>query len=350
MAEDLGEAARAGNVAKVKALLKKPGVDFESAKVQNACVGAALAQQAEVVQAFLEAGAPLTCSDKEGRRLVPACCRSSLAESIALLVSLRADVSKPDGDGSLPMSLAIKNKSPSCVKELLRGGAVPPANADMPGLANLMLEVQFEQCEAEIRPLAGEEVDPQQLVEAERVVLEGMEDHKRLVKRHEDIRAAKKLAEVEKKIVAAEEQLAASQAASVEFVEAMNLKKIGIRNAEADLHKLEKEIDSVQMNYVQLKEDDAKLKEELISSQQMLKEAQALRDELEAAKLEREQLSGKVQGELQELEKLIEEQTQENARLTQELLGAREDLEGKMRDKEEAKLLTEKAHQLVDTL
>ncbi|CAE7342044.1 unnamed protein product, partial [Symbiodinium pilosum] len=200
MADELGDAARSGNVQKVK--------------VQNACVGAALAKEAECVAAFLEAGAPLTCSDKEGRRLLPACCRSNLAESIALLVSLRADVSKPDGDGSLPMSLAIQNKSMSCVKELLRGGAQPPANADMPGLANLMLEVQFEQCEQEIRPLANEQVDPAQLIEAERVVLEGMEDHKRLIKRHEDTRAAKSLAELERQIAEAQAKLDATKLSS----------------------------------------------------------------------------------------------------------------------------------------
>ncbi|CAE6962902.1 unnamed protein product [Symbiodinium natans] len=349
MADELGEAAKAGNVPKVKALLKK-SADLESAKVQNACVSAALEKQAECVQAFLEAGAPLTCSDREGRRLLPACCRSNLAESIALMVSLRADVSKPDGDGSLPMSLAIKNKSMSCVKELLRGGAQPPANADLPGLANLMLEVQFEQCEAEIRPLANEEVDPAQLIEAERVVLEGMEDHKRWIKRHEDIRASKSLSAVENQIADAQAQLDATKASSVEFVEAMNLKKIAMRDAEAELHKLKKEIDSVRQNYTQLKQDDAKLKEELIASNEMFKQAQAERDALEAARLEREQLSGKVQEELLELERLIEEQTQENANYQQELLAARDDLESKMRDKEEAKLLTEKAHQLVDTL
>ncbi|CAE7567138.1 Lamb2 [Symbiodinium sp. CCMP2456] len=349
MAEDLGEAAKSGNVPKVKALLKKCQ-DFESAKVQNACVGAAIAQQAECVQAFLEAGAPLTCSDKEGRRLLPACCRSNLAESIALMVSLRADVSKPDGDGSLPMSLAIQNKSMSCVKELLRGGAQPPANADMPGLANLMLEVQFEQCEAEIRPLATAEVDPAELLEAERVVLEGMEDHKRLIKLHEDTRASKSLAEVERQIADAQAKLEATKASSVEYVESMNQKKIAIRNAEAELHKLHKEIHSVQDTYTKLKEEDAKLKQELITSHEILKEAQAERDALEAARLEREQLTGKVQEELQELEKLIEEQTQQNAGYQHELLAAREDLESKMRDKEEAKLLTEKAHQLVDTL
>eukprot|EP00913_Durusdinium_trenchii_P013854 g13006.t1 len=76
----------------------------------------------------------------------------------------------------------------------------------------------------------------------------------------------------------------------------------------------------------------------------------AERDALMAAQLEREQLAGKVQQELTELENQIQEALQHNAKLQEELPFVRQELASKLRDKEEAKKLTEKAHQLVETL
>ncbi|CAJ1454310.1 unnamed protein product [Effrenium voratum] len=76
----------------------------------------------------------------------------------------------------------------------------------------------------------------------------------------------------------------------------------------------------------------------------------AERDALQAARLEREQRAGQAQRELEELERLIEEEMQINAKYQEELPLAREDLESKMRDKEEAKRLNERAHDLMDTL
>eukprot|EP00435_Cladocopium_sp_Y103_P038010 s2195_g10.t1 len=66
------------------------------------------------------------------------------------------------------------------------------------------------------------------------------------------------------------------------------------------------------------------------------------RDEILAAQLEREQLANQVQKELADLEQQIQDVSQQNAKLQEELPFVRAELDSKLRDKEEAKRLTEK--------
>lgn len=349
MADELVEAAHLGNVEKLKDFFKK-GMDATSTRVQHACVMAAANKQESAVQVFLERGVPLTCSDREGKKLIHTCVRNDMPKSIALLVTMKADVTKPDSDGALPISLAIKNKFRQCIKELLIGGASVPHNAEMPGLANIVLEVQLQQCANEIRPLAKSEVKNAEILEAERAVLDGMKEHKRLLKLNEDSRAAKSLVELEEPLDSATDALGEAQQTSAALVEELSQRRIEVRNAETELSKLRKEMSSVLDNFNELKEEDAKLKVEIEESNRQLKEYTAERDALMAAQLEREQLAGKVQQELTELENQIQEALQHNAKLQEELPFVRQELASKLRDKEEAKKLTEKAHQLVETL
>lgn len=349
MADELVEAAQHGNVEKLKVFFKK-GMDASTTRVQHACVVAAQAKHEEAVKVFLEGGVPLTCSDREGRRLIHTCARNDLPKTIKLMVSMKADVRKPDSDGALPISLAIKNKFHAAVKELLMGGATVPANAEMPGLAAIVMEVQLEQCGNEIRPLAGCEVDPQDILEAERSVLEGMQEHKRLLKLQEDSRAAKSLIELESHIKEEEETLEEIQKNSAGLIDELSQRKIDVRNAETELSKLRKELSSVLETFNETKEDDEKLKVELEENSRQLKELTKERDEILAAQLEREQLANQVQKELADLEQQIQDVSQQNAKLQEELPFVRAELDSKLRDKEEAKRLTEKAHELVETL
>ena len=349
MTDELVEAAQHGNVEKLKVFFKK-GMDAATTKVQHACVVAAQAKQEEAVRIFLEGGVPTSCSDREGRKLIHTCARNDLSKTIKLMVSMKADVTKPDGDGALPISLAIKNKFKDCVKELLMGGATVPANAEMPGLASIVMEVQLEQCGNEIRPLAGCEVESQQIFDAERSVLEGMKEHKRLLKLQEDSRAAKNLVDFDGRIEEAENALSDAQKVSAGLIEELSMRKIDVRNAESELSKLRKELSTVLETFNDTKEEDEKLKVELDENCRQLKQLTKERDELLAAQLEREQQAQKVQQELAELEQQIQDALAHNAKLQEELPFVRAELDSKMRDKEEAKKLTEKAHELVESL
>ncbi|CAJ1379715.1 unnamed protein product [Effrenium voratum] len=123
----------------------------------------------------------------------------------------------------MAISLAIKNKFRGAVKELLMGGASVPTNAEMPGLAAVVMEAQLEQCANEIRPLADTEVDPAELVEAEKVVLEGMKEHQRLIKLSEDSRASKVLVDLEARIVEAQAKVEETQQGTAELLDELRL-------------------------------------------------------------------------------------------------------------------------------
>eukprot|EP00913_Durusdinium_trenchii_P010954 g10281.t1 len=184
---------------KLKDFFKK-GMDATSTRVQHACVMAAANKQETSVGVFLERGVPLTCSDREGKKLIHTCVRNDMPKSIALLVTMKADFRQ-------------------CIKELLIGGASVPHNAEMPGLANIVLEVQLQQCANEIRPLAKSEVKNAEILEAER----------------------------------------AAQQTSAALVEELSQRRIEVRNAETELSKLRKEMSSVLDNFNELKEEDAKV-------------------------------------------------------------------------------------------
>ncbi|CAJ1329089.1 unnamed protein product [Effrenium voratum] len=272
MADELVEAAQKGNVEKLKAFFKK-GISADSTRAMHACVMAARERQEDAVRVFLENGVPLTCSDREGKRLLHTCARNDCAETIKLMVSMRADVTKPDSDGAMAISLAIKNKFRGAVKELLMGGASVPTNAEMPGLAAVVMEAQLEQCANEIRPLADTEVDPAELVEAEKVVLEGMKEHQRLIKLSEDSRASKVLVDLEARIVEAQAKVEETQQGTAELLDELSQRKIDVRNAEQELSKLRKETSAVLETLNQTKEEDSKLTIDLEESHKLLKEA-----------------------------------------------------------------------------
>eukprot|EP00441_Pelagodinium_beii_P040085 CAMPEP_0197628078 /NCGR_PEP_ID=MMETSP1338-20131121/6496_1 /TAXON_ID=43686 ORGANISM="Pelagodinium beii, Strain RCC1491" /NCGR_SAMPLE_ID=MMETSP1338 /ASSEMBLY_ACC=CAM_ASM_000754 /LENGTH=357 /DNA_ID=CAMNT_0043198965 /DNA_START=78 /DNA_END=1151 /DNA_ORIENTATION=- len=347
--DDWAVGAEQGDMQKLNGLFLHGGLDGKHHKVQNAAVVAAYAAKEEAVMAFLEFGVPVDCADKDGKRLLHACCRTGLAKPIEKMIDGRADVNKIDHDKSNALGLALKAKHLGCIKEFLKAGMeLPPGNDTIPGLAAVYKEAAVERQTKQLRTLVDTEVDPAEINKAEAQVWESMKAHLTLLKLDTDARAAKVLVELERK--ADEEQKVALEAQEMEEQMKNKLKnrKIEIAAQETALAKVVKELEEVQDLLKDAKAEDAKLAAELSERRGYLNEEMDEYRAIEKERLRREMYAEKVQLEVKEFEKEVEAARTRNEELNFDLTDAKSELRSWLADKEAAAQLTAQAHALMN--
>eukprot|EP00931_Biecheleriopsis_adriatica_P004590 TRINITY_DN106233_c0_g1_i1.p1 TRINITY_DN106233_c0_g1~~TRINITY_DN106233_c0_g1_i1.p1 ORF type:complete len:368 (-),score=131.07 TRINITY_DN106233_c0_g1_i1:58-1113(-) len=347
MADEWQAAAETGNVQMLKTLFKMGTLDQKALKVQAACVAAANQGQAEAVEAFLDWGVPITCQDKEGKRLFHACIRKGLASPVEKLIEKRADPAQLDIDGSVPVHLAVKNKHLPVVKALLRGGVTVPPGLEMPGLAAVVTEVQIEKGTEELRKLADVEVEMADIKKAEEEVSKQMAEQLRLLKLKEDAKAAKVLVELERQRALEEQAAREAQQAEAAVLDKQENLKMQMQAAELDHSKHVKDFNQVQAELEDAKAADAQMVTEIAEKKKEFLQEKAKLDEIEKARAEREAHAKEVQAELKELQNLVEAEKKKNAGLEEQLKAAEADLRGWQADRKKAAELTAQAHKLL---
>ena len=128
MAEALHEAAREGDLAQVRRLLKKPGVDVDARYGQTTALHrAARGGHTACLQALLAAGASVHALDHYFSNWTPLhsamIAREGHAACVRALIAAGSDVNRRDRRGCTPFRRAIFTNRRCVLKILLRAGA-----------------------------------------------------------------------------------------------------------------------------------------------------------------------------------------------------------------------------------
>lgn len=161
-AQSLVDAAKSGNTAEVRALLKRPGVDVNAADsgLVTALDWAAQRDDLEMAQLLLKAGAKANVSSRDGVTPLQLAALNRDADMAEALLQAGADANASSPNGETVLMKAARAGDPKLVELLLTHGADAGARGSAFGETALMLAAAENQAQA-IAVLAkhGVEID-----------------------------------------------------------------------------------------------------------------------------------------------------------------------------------------------
>ncbi len=124
-ATPLSSAAGKGNEAGMELLLKRPGIELNTAsqKGETALHRAAEAGHTKCVKLLLEKGAKVEISDKHGKTALSVAAAKGHKVIAKVLLKHGANINKQDSKGNTPLALAAENNHDAVVRFLLESGA-----------------------------------------------------------------------------------------------------------------------------------------------------------------------------------------------------------------------------------
>jgi len=351
MADDLLETAATGDLARLQLLINKDIFDSTGPKAVAALMAAGAKNHVEILAALSDWGTPLlTSRDLDGRLLLHVAATAGAELTVGHLLEHRAHVGELDSvSRKTVMQMAIKAHKMGVVRILLKAGAeLPPDALDAdPGLLAIIREVRMESVAVKLREVAGHNISPEEMMEADDAIWAAMGRHMQLIQMREEIRASKALSDIDQLKLTETEAADRTQQAEEALSADLGQYRVNLTKQQSLIRDLNRDVHAVRTSELVLLEEAATMRQQIDERHSELSQATHEREEsLKAADEEQ-----KVHDSFKLANRTVMDEfsaaNAHKASLQADLQTLQLELTGWRRDKETAAKLTAQAHALL---
>lgn len=361
--DELLAAVESGVAADVQKITRKNVYTPDQRKSKRAAVIASEKNLVKCLEVLLAWGVSTEATNdidgETGATCLHVAAKYASMDTLKFLLRRRANVNAKQGEGLTPVQCAIaqanKEAAPGAasakhieaIKMLLKNGA-KITNADhATGLAVAVREVQFEAVTTSLREATLRQVTTAHLEEAEARVKEAMAEHLELIEHRERAKAGQQLIEFEAVIKA--EMLVAqrSKTSAAKLQMQLNERSILYEGARKELEGVDRDMVELGEELQEFEAQQEALTTELEERHAELEQHNSELGELRSTRQEAEDAHDEAEARHGEWESEVAASRARAAEVKAEVVAARGELRGWLKDKEDAHRLTEQAKQVL---
>jgi len=347
--DEFAVAAFDGDLERLREVIKTKEFKPINQRAKLGLVSAAEGGQLDAVQLLLDWGVPVESGDVSGRRAFYTACKGGSHQVVREMIKRGVDLTEMDADDKMkPLDVAVKEGHLPVCKALLKAGAKLKDDQSCKGLAAVVAEVKQEVLVDELKAFAETAPDVTEgILEADAAVWELQQNHMRLLRTREEVKAAAAIIELEKTLdfesVAYSDVKKSEDALSREVGEL----RISLLSSETAYSQLRQLVDSAEFTCQQAVHEEAEADVAYKAELAVWTHTKSERDECDKANAEKELQQQEYVVVIKRLQEEVSQMHSENKTVAELLKAESAELRGWERDKEAAAAFTAQAHSLL---